>query len=75
MATTNSLRLLQLVSQALPVGAYHYSQGIETAVEQGWIHDVATAEGWIRGVLESSVARVDVPVLFGIIWPVHLMRK
>ena len=38
MRTDASLaRLLQLVSPSLPIGAYTYSQGIEWAVEQGWI--------------------------------------
>ena len=31
------LRLLQLCSPALPVGAYAYSQGLESAVDRGWV--------------------------------------
>ena len=37
------VRLLQLASPALPVGAFSYSQGFESAVEQGWVHDAARA--------------------------------
>jgi hypothetical protein len=37
------LRLLQLCSPALPVGAYAYSQGLECAVERGWVRDEASA--------------------------------
>jgi len=33
------LHLLQLVSPALPVGAYSYSEGLEFLVEQGHIGD------------------------------------
>ncbi len=35
------LKLLTLSSTALPVGAYCYSQGVETAIELGLIHDFA----------------------------------
>ena len=31
------LRLMQLVSPALPVGAFAYSQGMEYAVQAGWV--------------------------------------
>ena len=32
-------RLMQLISPSLPIGGYTYSQGIEWAVEAGWIAD------------------------------------
>jgi urease accessory protein len=57
------VRLLQLASPALPVGMYSYSQGMERAVEDGWIRDEAEAAAWIGGLLEHGQARVDVPVL------------
>jgi len=57
------LRLLQLVSPALPVGAYAYSQGLEQAVECGWVHDEATARDWVYGLLEYSLTCLDAPVL------------
>ncbi|MBI5041097.1 MAG: urease accessory protein UreF [Gammaproteobacteria bacterium] len=57
------LRLLQLVSPALPVGAYAYSQGLEQAVQLAWITNEAQAAEWIEGVLENGLARVDAPVL------------
>ena len=56
-------RLLQLASPALPVGAYSYSQGLESAVEAGIVVDAATAERWIGDVLEFSVARMEALVL------------
>mgnify|MGYP002620956916 CR=1 FL=1 len=58
-----ALRLWQLISPALPVGAYAYSQGQETAVAAGWIDDEAGALDWIGGLAEHSVARLDLPVL------------
>lgn len=57
------LRLLQLVSPTLPVGAYAYSGGLESAVAAGWVHDAVQARDWIDGVLEHNVCRLDVPVL------------
>ena len=51
------MRLLQLASPALPIGAYSYSQGKEWAVEEGAVRDAATAEGWIGDPLEEVVAR------------------
>jgi len=56
-------RLLQLASPALPVGAYSYSGGLESAIEAGSVTDAASAERWIGDVLEFSVARMDAPVL------------
>ena len=36
-------RLLQLVSPALPIGAFAYSQGLEQAVATGWVANEASA--------------------------------
>ena len=55
-------KLLQLASPALPVGAYSYSGGLESAVEAGVVKDAASAERWIGDVLEFSVARMEAPV-------------
>src|SRR5476649_1794759 len=60
----NLARLLQLASPTLPVGAYSYSGGLEAAVEEGAVHDAASAERWIGDVLEFSVARMEAPILF-----------
>jgi len=47
----------------LPIGAYAYSQGLEFAVEAGWVGDEAQARSWLTGLLEHNLAHVDVPVL------------
>lgn len=57
------LRLRQLTSAALPVGAFAYSQGLESAVELGWIRDPAQAQLWIGGLLEHTLAGLEVPLL------------
>ena len=56
------VRLLQLASPALPVGAYSYSQGLEAAIESGAVTDRATAERWVGDMLRHSVARLEAPV-------------
>jgi len=55
-------RLLQLASPALPVGAYSYSQGLESMVEAGVVRDAASAQDWIGDVLRFSVARLEAPL-------------
>ena len=57
------VRLLQLASPALPVGAYTYSQGLEWAVESGLVRSEAEAAAWIGELLEWSLARFEVPLL------------
>ncbi len=60
---TSLLRLMQLVSPSLPIGGFTYSQGIEWAVEAGWITDPEAVERWLRDLLAGSMARLDVPVI------------
>jgi len=57
------LRLLQLSSPALPVGAYTYSQGLEWAVESGVIHDEAGAGRWIGDLLGHGIGRYEAPLV------------
>ncbi len=57
-------RLLQLASPMLPVGAYSYSQGLEWAIEDGTVHDAASAERWIADVLQHSMASFELPLLW-----------
>ena len=57
------LRLLQLASPALPIGAFAYSQGLETAVELGFVSDEASAREFLSGVLLDGVARLELPLL------------
>lgn len=57
------LRLLQLVSPGLPIGMYSYSQGLERAVEDGWIRSADDTKDWLRGLLHHALSRVDAPIL------------
>lgn len=62
--STGLARLLQLASTMLPVGAYSYSQGLEWAIEDGTVHDAASAELWIGDVLNYSLCSFELPVLW-----------
>jgi len=57
------LRLLQLASAALPIGAFAYSQGLEQAIAMGWVKDESSARDWILGLLGHGVGTLDLPVL------------
>jgi urease accessory protein len=57
------LRLLQLASPSLPVGAYSYSEGLEYAVHAGAVRDAATLRAWIEDGLEFGAARLEAAVL------------
>ncbi len=58
-------RLLQLASPTLPVGAYTYSQGLEWAVDAGWVENEAAAFDWIAGLLEHGIGVFDAPLVAG----------
>lgn len=57
------LRLMHLVSPSLPVGAFAYSQGIEWAVEAGWIGTAEELYAWLRDQLGNSMVNLDLPLL------------
>ena len=54
---------MHLVSPALPVGAYAYSQGLEYAVHAGWVRDEASTFEWLQGVLRFGLGTLDLPIL------------
>lgn len=54
--------LLQLASPTLPVGAYSYSQGLESAIDAGVVHDEASAARWISDGLQLVLARYEAPL-------------
>ena len=63
MNDTALIRLMQLVSPALPIGAYAYSQGLEYAVSSGWVRDERSALEWISGIFGAGLSTLDLPVL------------
>ncbi|MFK8330556.1 urease accessory protein UreF [Pseudomonas sp. BJa5] len=57
------LRLLQLASPNLPVGGFTYSQGLEWAVETGWVKGADGFRAWQRQQLHDSLGYLDWPLL------------
>jgi urease accessory protein len=55
--------LLQLSSATLPVGAYSYSQGLESAVETGHVRDERTARDWIAMVLAEGMTPCEAVIV------------
>lgn len=56
------MRLWQLISPSLPIGAYAYSGGLEYAVEAEWVKDEGTATKWIAGQVTHNQAHLEVPL-------------
>lgn len=67
ITTTESrlLKIFQLTSVSLPVGGFSFSQGLEYAIECGWVKDYHDSKEWLITQLYESIARVDLPVLLG----------
>src|SRR4029077_12238244 len=57
------LRLLQLSSSLCPIGAFAFSQGLEQAVERGWVVDEAALSDWLLGLGRHAIAVLDLPLL------------
>lgn len=62
LASQQLLRLFQLVSPTLPVGAYAYSKGLEWAVQAGWIENEAQTLEWLTGLLLQPLCYLDAPI-------------
>lgn len=57
------LRLMHLISPTLPIGSFTYSQGIEWAVEAGWIKDANSLQAWLASQLDGSITQLELPLL------------
>ncbi len=59
----SELRLMQLVSPALPVGGYTYSQGLEWAVEADQVTTEEDVSRWLEGLILDGLTWLELPVL------------
>ncbi|TVR15971.1 MAG: urease accessory protein UreF [Phormidium sp. GEM2.Bin31] len=57
------LNLLQLTSPGLPLGAYNYSEGLETLVEQQQISNAAQLGSWLEMELQFGAIAVEGAIL------------
>lgn len=60
---SNILHLLQLASSALPIGAYSYSEGLETLVENGTITNQDSLKHWLEAELRYGAMRLEMAVI------------
>ena len=59
MTTDPHLTLHQLFSPAFPVGAFAWSHGLETAVQEGAVRDAETLRDWLDTVLTHGAGWSD----------------
>jgi urease accessory protein len=57
------LHLLQLASPALPIGAYSYSEGLETLVQSGAVMDVSSLKQWLVQDLAYGTSRLEAAII------------
>jgi urease accessory protein len=57
------LSLMRLVSPALPVGTYSYSQGFEFAIDSGCVKNKQDVTTWLQGVMQTGICHLEIPLL------------
>ena len=63
-ASTSALvQLIWLASPALPIGAFSYSEGLEAAIDHGFVTDEHTTALWLVDQLHLTQSRGDMAVL------------
>ena len=65
--TTSRLRLFQLISPALPVGAFSYSEGLEVLVQRGLLLDGAGVRVWLEAELQRGTLVLEAASLPGLL--------
>ncbi len=63
LTDSNFLSILQLASPALPVGAYSYSEGLETLVENDAIANQKSLKHWLAAELGYGAIRLEAAVM------------
>jgi urease accessory protein len=61
--STALFNLLHLSDPTLPIGGYAHSAGLETMVQQGLVHDIHSAEQYIREMLGKNIHFTDAALL------------
>lgn len=65
-AAAARLRLYQLVSPALPVGAFSYAEGLEVLAQSGRLADAGAVEVWLEAELRRGAVRLEAAALPGL---------
>ena len=59
--------LLQISSPAFPVGGFSYSQGLESAIDQGWVKCEASLQSWLVDQLQGPIRGWDLVHVRGLL--------
>ncbi|QCE33232.1 urease accessory protein UreF [Acetobacteraceae bacterium] len=54
MKAVGLIKILQFSDSVLPVGAFAFSNGLESAIQSGIVHDLATLKDFTRAALQQS---------------------
>ena len=57
------MRLLQFGDSMLPVGAFSFSNGLESAVQRGFVHDPDSLERFVRTATRQSATSDGIALL------------
>ena len=57
------LRLMQLVSPALPVGAFSYSEGLEALQQAGGLGSAEALRAWLQAELQRGSVAIEAAAL------------
>jgi len=68
------LHVLQLVSPALPVGAFSYSEGLEVLVQQGRLRDGQAVEAWLQAELRQGALLLEAAAIPGLMEALNRWR-
>ena len=55
--------ILMLASSNLPIGSYTYSQGVEAAIEAGFVINESTTLAWLQDYLQLALLGFELPLL------------
>ena len=55
--------LLIWLSPSFPIGSFAYSQGLEAAVDRGWVEDAEALQDWLVALIRHGAARNDLVII------------
>lgn len=56
MNASDLIRIMQFGDSVLPVGAFSFSNGVESAIQKGIVHDVPTLKGFVLTALKQAAS-------------------
>ncbi|MGE1154543.1 urease accessory protein UreF [Pseudomonas kitaguniensis] len=56
MKPSDLIRILQFGDSVLPVGAFSFSNGVESAIQKGIVHDITSLKGFVLTALQQAAS-------------------